>query len=238
MPNPQTTPTPQRPGGPPTQTQARPQRRGPEYPPEFQADRYLKMDEGELLAILKTPDSTVFQKNVACRRLAVIGTRQAVPVLAAMLTDERLAHYARYALKPIPDPAVDDALRAAMPRLKGNLLAGVLDTIGHRGDTKAAEPVAKLLSSPDPVVAEAAAASLGQISGPAASKALLDALPRSKDPMRTAIADSCLVCAEGLIAQGDRSRAMSMYDTLSRPEMPHTVRVAAMHSLIAADKTR
>jgi len=238
MPNPQTTPTPQRPGGPPTQTPARPQRRAPEYPPEFQADRYLKMDEGELLAILKSPDSTVFQKNVACRRLAVIGTRQAVPVLAAMLTDEKLAHYARYALRPIPDPAVDDALRAAIPKLKGKLLAGVLDTIGHRGDTKAVEPVAKLLGSADPAVSEAAAATLGQISGPAAAKALLDALPKSKEPMRTAIADACLVCAEGLIAQGDRKQATSIYDTLSRPEMPHTVRVAAMHTLITPDKMR
>jgi HEAT repeat protein len=206
------------------------------FPPEFQAEQYLKLDEAALIQLLKDPASTGFQKNIACRRLALIGTRQAVPVLAAMLGDEKFAHYARYALKPIPDPAVDDALRAAVPKLKGKLLAGVLDTIGHRQDTKAVDAVAKLVNSPDSEVGFAAAACLGQISGPAATKALLDLLPKSKGPMRTAVADACLVCAEGLIAQGDRKQAISLYDTLSRPEMPRTVRNAAMHSLIAAQR--
>src|SRR5262252_3706252 len=113
------------------------------FPPEFQAEQYLKLDEAALIQLLKDPASTIFQKNVACRRLALIGTKQAVPALAAMLGDEKTAHYARYALKPIPDPAVDEALRAAMPKLKGKLLAGALDTIGHRQDSKAVDAVAK-----------------------------------------------------------------------------------------------
>jgi len=236
MQNQQTNPTPQQPGGPPAATQARPRPAAPVYPPEFQADAYLKMDEAQLIDILKKTHSTVFQKNVACRRLSLIGTKQSVPVLAAMLGDEQMAHFARYALKPIPDPAVDDALRAAIPKLKGKLLCGVIDTIGHRQDVKAVDAVAKLVMGADTEVALAAAASLGQISGPAAAKALMDALPKTKGPVRTAVADAGLVCAEGLIAQGDRKTAMSMYDTLSRPEMPRTVRVAAMHSLIEKPK--
>ena len=46
-----------------------------------------------------------------------------------MLADAKTAHYARYALKPIPDPSVDDALRAAVPKLKGVLLFHVV--AGH-----------------------------------------------------------------------------------------------------------
>ena len=64
----------------------------------------------------------------------------------------------------------------------------------------------------------------------------MDVLPKTKGAVRTAVADAGLVCAEGLIAQGDRKQAMSMYDTLSRPEMPRTVRVAAMHTLIEKPK--
>ena len=236
MQNQQTNLTPQQPGGPPAATTPRQRPAPPSYPPEFQADAYLNMDEAQLIDILKKPESTLFQKNVACRRLALIGTKQSVPVLAAMLSDEQMAHFARYALKPIPDPSVDDALRAAMPKLKGKLLCGVLDTIGHRADTKAVDAVAKLVTGADVEVAQAAAASLGQIGGPLAAKALLDLLPKSKGPVRVAVADAGLVCAEGLLAQGDRKQAMSMYDTLSRPEMPRTVRVAAMHSLIEKPK--
>jgi HEAT repeat protein len=108
----------------------------------------------------------------------------------------------------------------------------LVDTIGHRGDPKSVEPLAKLLSAADNEVAQAAAASLGQISGPAAAKVLLEALPKTKGEVHVAVADAGLVCAEGLIAQGDRKQAIQMYDTLSRPEMPRKVRVAAMHSLI------
>ena len=204
-------------------------------PPEFQADPFLKLDEPALIKIVKDPESTVFQKNVACRRLALIGTKEAVPALAALLTSAELAHYARFALKPIPDPSVDAALLAAIPRLKGKLLVGVVNTIGQRQDARAVEPLAKLMLGPDAEVAEAAALSLGQISGPAAAKALQSALARTKSPVRSAVADAGLVCAEGLLSQGDRKGALALYDALSRPDIPRTPRLAAMHSAFAAE---
>jgi hypothetical protein len=40
----------------------------------------------------------------------------AVPALAALLTDEQLAAWARIALEAIPDPAADQALREAAAR--------------------------------------------------------------------------------------------------------------------------
>jgi HEAT repeat protein len=207
----------------------------PPVPPEYQSEPYLKIDEAQLIGILKDPKSTVFQVNIACRRLALIGTRQAVPPLAALLSNPELAHYARYALKPIPDPSVDDALRAALPKLKGKLLVGVINTIGDRRDTKAVDALARLMYSPDLEVGTAAAASLGLISGAAAAKALQDGLGKARGPLRTEVAASCLVCAEGLIAQGDETRAFAFYDVLSRPGIPKTVRLAAMHATIDAD---
>ncbi len=47
-------------------------------------------------------------KAAAFEQLAVFATPDAIPVLAPLLSDERLAHYARFALQPIPDPAVDE----------------------------------------------------------------------------------------------------------------------------------
>jgi HEAT repeat protein len=204
-------------------------------PPEFQAEPILKLDEPALIQILKDPESTVFQKNVACRRLALIGTAAAVPALAALLTHAELAHYARFALKPIPDPAVDAALLAAIPKVKGRLLVGVVNTIGQRQDAEAVEPLSKLMMSADPEVAEAAALAIGKIGGPGAAKVLLAGLNRTKSSLRTALADAALICAEGLLAKGDRPAALALYDALSRPGIPRTARLAAMHSAFAAE---
>ncbi len=207
----------------------------PPIPPEFQAEKIMKMESPQLVDLLKSAQATTFQKSKACMRLAVVGTKDAVPALAALLTDKQLAHYARFGLVPIPDPAVDDALRGAMKKVKGPLLVGVIDSIGQRKDAKAVDAIAKLLYDADPQVVQAAAATLGRISGPQATKALHDGLARTKGAARSAVAAACLVCAEGLMAQGDRKGALGLYDVLSGPDIPKSVRLAAMHNTIAAE---
>lgn len=199
------------------------------------ADELLHLNEAALIRILEDAGAPVFQKNVACRRLAVIGTKAAVPALAAMLADARLAHYARFALGPNPDRAVDDALRAQLNKLKGRLLVGVIDTIAQRRDTGALEPLGKLLRDRDAEVAAAAAAAIGVIGGLAAARHLQEALGRTKDSVRAAVADAGLVCAERLLATGERQRAMALYAMLSRLDMPKPARMAALHSAFLAE---
>jgi hypothetical protein len=219
-----------------TPQQARPRRPAvPAVPPEFQAAKIMALDTPQLVPILKDPAATVFQKSKACMRLAVVGTPEAVPALAALLGDEKLSQYARFGLVPIPGPSVDDALRAALKTLKGKLLVGIVDSIGQRNDPKAVEPLAKLLHGPDAEVAQAAAASLGRLGGPRATAALHDGLARTKGPVRNAVAAACLVSAETLLAQGDRKGALALYDFLSRPDIPKNVRLAAMNSIIGAE---
>jgi len=209
--------------------------RPPEVPPEFKAEPLLGSPPARLIEILKDPQATVFQKAKACQRLAVIAGKDAVPALAALLGDPQLAHYARFGLEPIPDPSADDALREALKKLKGNLLVGVINSLGQRRDHKAVDALTKLLDSTDPAVAQAAAAALGRISGLRAAKILEDALRRTKPPVRTAVAAAGLVCAEGLIAEGRRDRALALYQSLMRPNIPQPVRLAAMHSAFAAE---
>jgi HEAT repeat protein len=195
------------------------------------ADELLALDESAAISIVQDPAASIFQKNVACRRLALVGTKIAVPVLTALLSDPKLAHYARFALGPIADPAVDDALRAQLPKLKGRLLVGVVNTLGQRKDERAIEPLVKLLRDPDAAVAEAAASAIGKIGGPAAAKALRVALGKTKGALRAAVADAGLMCAESL----DRQSALAMYDTLSRLDIPKPVRMAALHSAFTAE---
>jgi len=209
--------------------------RPPEIPPEFKADAILSSDAPALIQLLKDPQASVFQKAKACQRLAVIGGKDAVPALAALLTDPQLAHYARFGLEPIPDPAADEALRDALKKVKGKLLVGVINSLGWRRDAKAVDALAKLLDSTDSEVAQAAAAALGRISGLRAAKLLEDGLKRTKGPVRSAVAAASLVCAEGLLAQGERERGLALYQTLMRPDVPKPVRLAAMHCTFAAE---
>src|SRR5689334_20517833 len=80
-------------------------------PPEFDALPIWKMPPSNLVALLNDPKSTVFQKAIACKKLAFVGGPDAVRPMAALLSHPQLACYARFGLEPNPDPSVDDALR-------------------------------------------------------------------------------------------------------------------------------
>ena len=85
------------------------------------------------------------------------------PALAALLGDEHLSTYARFGLEPINDPSVDDALRAALERVKGRQLIGVINSIGKRRDTKALGALSRLRQDENPEIARAADVALARI---------------------------------------------------------------------------
>ena len=185
----------------------------------------------KLIAVLQS-DAAPFEKDVACRRLAVIGTGEAVPALAALLADEQLSDIARYGLEPIPDSSVDEALRAAVPRLKGRPLIGVLTSIGNRRAPKAVPELVKLLGDADPGVAAAAAMALGKIGGLESAKALEEALGSAPAASRVGVADGCLRCAQTLGAQGNRKQAVALYDRVRRSDVPKHIVAAATRGAI------
>ena len=108
----------------------------------------------ELIRALQS-DTAPENKAIACKQLAVCGTKDAVPALAALLSDPRLASWARIALEAIPGPAADAALRRAMGKLSGQLLIGAINSIAVRRDTKAVSGLVKKLKDADPDVATA-----------------------------------------------------------------------------------
>src|SRR5688572_11498225 len=94
-------------------------------------------EEADLIAVLQSGQPA--EKALACKQLAIHGTDKAVPELARLLTDEKLASWARIALEAIPGPAADEALRQALDSLEGRLLIGAINSIGVRRDAKAVE---------------------------------------------------------------------------------------------------
>jgi len=188
-------------------------------------------DEATLIAVLKS-EAGIKEKCDACRELARIGTKAAVPTLAALLGDAKLSHMARYALEPIPDPAADEALREALGKVKGLRLVGVIGSIGVRRDAKATEALTRLLQDPDREVAQGAARALGSIGTPEAAAALEAALPKVPAANQVAFCEGLFRCAEAL-AKDQREKAMAIYDKLRALQpAPQQVRAGALSGAV------
>lgn len=205
----------------------------PQSPPsEFQEGEIARMDAAALIRILTDAGSTEFQKAKACQRIGELGAKEAVPALSSLLGNEHLSTYARYGLEPIADRSADDALLAASSKLKGNLLVGVINSIGKRRDAEASPALVKLMYGADDEVARAAAAALGNIGGVSSMKELQAALAKTQGRTRMAVADACLLCAERLLADGRRDQALVLYASLSAGDIPTPARLAAMSGII------
>jgi HEAT repeat protein len=175
------------------------------------------MDAPALIRILTDASSPEFKKAKACQRVGELGAKEAVPALFALLADEHLSVYARYGLEPIAALSADDALRAALSKLKGKQLIGVINSIGKRRDAKASPALASMIYGSDADVARASASALGSVSGPSSVKELQAALAKTKGTTRMAVADASLVCAERLLPEGKRDEALALYTSLSAP---------------------
>jgi HEAT repeat protein len=182
--------------------------------------------EQKLIAVIKS-DAPLKDKADACRELSLVGGKDSVAPLAALLGDEKLAHLARYGLEPNPDPSVDEALRSALGKLKGRLLIGVIGSLGVRRDTKAVEPLAGLLKDSDSGVAHAAARALGRIGGATAADALENALGSAQPADQPALAEGLFRCADALVTQGKTKEARAICEKLNRADLPPQVRTSA-----------
>jgi HEAT repeat protein len=123
----------------------------------------MALPTAKLVAILQDPGATVYARAKACQRLAVVGDKSAVPALAALLTDPQLSHYARTGLETNPDPSASDALRAALGKVKGAQLVGVISSIGKRRDRRAIRQLEELRHHADIEVCRAADSALALI---------------------------------------------------------------------------
>ncbi len=176
------------------------------------------------------------EKAIACKKLAIYGSKDAVPELAKLLPDEHLNSWARIALEAIPDPAADEALRGAASKLKGRLLIGTINSIGFRRDAGAVAVLVDEIKNADSGVASAAAVALGKIGNSAATKALRAALPDSTGAVKNSVAEGCILCAERLLADGNASDAATIYDELRKAELPKQKKLEATRGLILARK--
>ncbi len=176
-------------------------------------------------------------QDYVCRKLRVVGMAQSIKALAALLPAEETSHIARYALERIPDQKAAGALRDALPKVSPKLKPGLIGSLGKRRDTRSIAAISKLLGDSDLQVARAAAHALALIGTPAAAKELNKFGKKTPANMRMPVADACLICAEQLLADGQKSEAVALYKELQGDKsQPAHVKVAAMKGMLAATK--
>lgn len=201
------------------------------------ADGRTPREQG-LLTVLRG-EAPEAEKAVACKELAVYGSADAVPELAKLLDNERLASWARIPLEAIPDTSCDAALREAAGRLSGRLLVGVINSLGVRRDTAAIDLLTKRLgdgdaATSDSSVADAAAVALGKIGTAAAAEPLRKALSSASPTLRASAAEGCVLCAEHFLAAKETAAAVELYDAMRQSEVPQPRIIEATRGAILA----
>jgi len=191
--------------------------------------------ENDLLMVLKS-DATRAGKQFVCRELSIIGTEQSVPTLAKMLADEETSDMARYALERIPGSAVDEALRSSLRNARGNARIGIINSLGQRRDKGAVRILSRILGRSNQDAAIAAAAALGQIANSLAADALGEAKNKAEGKLLSVVLDAYLKCADQMVADGNKIKAIGIYKELQKESMPKPIRTAALTGMINAAK--
>ncbi len=196
------------------------------------ADKPEVPSEQKLIETLRSGSKP--EQAIACKQLAIYGSKAAVPELAKLLSDKELASWSRIALEAIPDQSADKALLKAASTVKGELLVGTINSIGVRRSVGAVPLLAKQLKADDAQVASAAAVALGRIGDKKASNTLRESLAGAPGPVRSAIAEGCILCAERLMAEGEKDRAAKIYDEVRKADVPkQRAREATRGAIIA-----
>jgi hypothetical protein len=192
--------------------------------------------EKALLGVLES-DAKRAGKQFVCRQLSIIGTEQSVPVLAKMLPGEETSDMARYALERIPGSAVDEALRRSLRGARGNARIGIINSLGQRRDKGAVRILSRILGRRrNQEAAMAAAAALGKIADSQAAEALAGAKNKAEGKLLSVVLDAYLKCADQLVADGNKIKAMGIYKELQAEGMPKPIRTAALTGMINATK--
>lgn len=187
----------------------------------------------QLIAVLGS-DAPLFDKARACQQLGDFGTAEAIPTLASLLEDEHLNAYARSGLEGIPDSRAAQALRTATTTLKGNQLAGVINSLGVLRDAEAVGLLRAYVDDPASGASREALLALGRIANDESMAILRRALTQGDEANRSDAAAACLLAAEKQLADRHTGTAVALYDLVRNADVPAALRAAATRGAIVA----
>lgn len=181
----------------------------------------------EKLAALLGSDATLHAKQFVCRQLAIIGTEENVPAIAALLGSAETADMARYALEPIPGAAADEALLSALAQGPAEGRIGAVNSLGARRVEAAMHALDELAGGADAALSQAAIAALGRIASKDAVAALERIQSSGRPESRRPAADALLAAATALTRDGQAAEARHIYRALKGQDQEAPVLAAA-----------
>jgi HEAT repeat protein len=167
------------------------------------------------------------------QQLQRIGHEESVDGLAAVLDDkdDEVREAAVRALANNPSPKATGKLTDTLGSAKGKAKIGLLNALGHRGDSAAVKAIAKELpGEAEPAIA--AAQTLGRIHGTEAYGALAAAWSKTKGKAHDAVSDAMLAHADRMLKDKNVDGAAVVYEMLHKPEESHSIRLAALRGRI------
>jgi HEAT repeat protein len=189
--------------------------------------------ENQLIRALGESKSVVAREFI-CSKLALLGTDKSVSALAQLLMDESLSTAARNALQSIPSSQAAKAFRASLEKVKGPEKIGLINSLGLRRDEASLRVLTNLLKDANGAVVAAALAAIGEIGSPRAATILRGFQSRGPASFLQALTDASLVCAERLLAAGQKGAAASLYKSLDCLEQPQYIKQALGRGLSSA----
>ena len=117
------------------------------------------------------------------------------------------------------------------------LLVGTINSIGVRRDAAAVDSLDRPLEGAGRRGCLGRGRRLGHIGNAAATKALRQSLANSAPPVRGAVAEGCILCAERLVRDGKNKEAAEIYDAVRRADVPKPRKLEATRGAILARKS-
>ncbi|MCX7044024.1 MAG: HEAT repeat domain-containing protein [Candidatus Sumerlaeota bacterium] len=166
-----------------------------------------------------------------------LGGAEGVKAAAGLLlnSDEKTAELGRMALERAPQQEAGPALREVLPKAKGAIRIGIINSLGARRDKDAVETLAQVAMAPDAQAAEAALSALGAIGDAKAAQSLLQLRSTIPDSLKPAACAAALRAAALLAAENSREQAHAIYEALYKEGLPEATRVCALRGLIVTD---
>jgi HEAT repeat protein len=197
----------------------------------------LRLSACKLMAAKLVPATPKETRLWLLRQLQYIGRDECIQPLAAYLGDQDplVRDAAVRALAANLAPEASQPLITKLSTAKGDPKIALINALGRRGG-KLTVPeliptLAKELKS-DAASAIAAARALGKIASPEAAKAVAAVRSSTDGPVRLALNDAYILCADQLLKEDNYDEALAIYKTLHAPNEPRVTQMAALRGVL------
>ena len=191
---------------------------------------------GQLTSVLADGKASKDARKFACRQLALLGGPAAVKPLNFLLLgdDADLSFMARYALERNDSPEALTALRDALPKTKGLVQIGVINSLAVLGDIDSIDDLVALASSPDPAIAGAVLSAVGKIGVGKALIMLSIVKIRPGSPLLAVLQRARLDSAKKLLLRSSLETVAPIYQSIFEDGVTPALRVAGWRGLARA----